>query len=53
MRDLIRRARRRLLHNQLLVQSANALSAAVGALILLLLTGAGTLGWYWPAPASG
>ena len=49
MRDLIRRARRRLLHNQLFVQSANALSAAAVVLILLLLAGTGSLGWYWAA----
>jgi len=51
MRDLVRRARRRLFHDQLLVRSANSLSAAVGALILLLLAGAGTLGWYWAVVA--
>jgi len=45
--NLIRRARRRLFHNELLVQGANASSAAVLALILLLLLGTQILDWRW------
>jgi hypothetical protein len=43
--NLVRRARRRILGNQLLTQGANAGSAALGAFILLLLFGTQTLSW--------
>jgi hypothetical protein len=45
--DLVRRVRRRLFHNELLAQGANASSAAVLALILLLLLGTQVLDWRW------
>src|SRR3984893_7151311 len=44
---LIRRARRRLLGNELLSQGANASSAALAAFILLLLVGTQILRWQW------
>src|ERR1700730_17202833 len=44
---LIRRARRRLLGNELLSQGANASSAALAAFILLLLLGTEILRWQW------
>jgi hypothetical protein len=44
---LVRRARRRLLHNELFSQAANAGSAALGAFILLLLLGTQVLNWQW------
>jgi len=44
---LVRRARRRLFGNELLAQGANATSAALGALILLLLVGTQILNWQW------
>ncbi|MBZ5574991.1 MAG: hypothetical protein LAP40_00360 [Acidobacteriia bacterium] len=47
MLTLIRRARRRLLYNELLSQGANAVSAALVAFILLLLLGTEILNWYW------
>jgi hypothetical protein len=43
--NLVRRARRRILGNQLFTQGANAASAALAALILLLLFGTQTLSW--------
>jgi len=46
---LVRRARRRLLYNELLRQGANAASAALAAFILLLLVGAQILDWRWAA----
>jgi hypothetical protein len=45
--ELVRRARRRILHNELLCQGANACSAALVALILLLVLGTQILNWYW------
>jgi hypothetical protein len=45
--ELIRRARRRILHNELLCQGANAFSAALVAVILLLIAGTQILSWYW------
>ena len=47
MLELVRRARRRILHNELLCQGANALSAAMVAVILLLIAGTQILSWYW------
>jgi hypothetical protein len=44
---LVRRARQRLLYNELLSQGANASSAALIALILLLLLGTQVLNWWW------
>jgi hypothetical protein len=44
---LVRRARQRLLYNELLSQGANASSAALIALILLLLFGTQALNWRW------
>jgi hypothetical protein len=44
---LVRRARRRLLHNELFSQGANAGSAALAAFILLLLLGTEVLSWQW------
>jgi hypothetical protein len=45
--ELVRRARRRILHNELLCQGANAVSAALVAVILLLIAGTQILSWYW------
>jgi len=45
--ELVRRARRRILHNELLCQGANACSAALVAFILLLVLGTQILSWYW------
>jgi hypothetical protein len=42
---LVRRARRRLFHNELLAQGANTSSAALAAFILLLLLGTEILSW--------
>lgn len=47
MLTLIRRARRRLLYNELLAQGSIAVSAALIAWILLLLIGTEVLDWYW------
>lgn len=47
MLELVRRARRRILHNELLCQGANAFSAALVAVILLLIAGTQILSWYW------
>jgi hypothetical protein len=47
--NLVRRARRRIFHNELLAQGATASSAAVVALILLLLLGTRILDWRWTA----
>src|ERR1035438_3413509 len=44
--NLVRKARRRVLGNQLFAQGANAGSAALGAFILLLLFGSQTLSWW-------
>jgi hypothetical protein len=44
---LVRRARRRLLHNELFSQGANAGSAILAAFILLLLLGTEVLNWKW------
>jgi hypothetical protein len=44
---LVRRARQRLLYNELLSQGANASSAALIAVILLLLAGTQVLNWRW------
>src|SRR5215471_14995599 len=45
--QLVRRARRRLLYNELFSQGANAASAALAAFILLLLIGTEILSWQW------
>jgi hypothetical protein len=45
--QLVRRARRRLLYNELFSQGANAGSAALAAFILLLLLGTEVLDWQW------
>ena len=45
MLTLVRRARRRLFHNELLFQGANAGSAALLAFILLMLLGTQILRW--------
>jgi len=47
VRTLVRRARRRFLYNGLLREGANASSAALGALILLLIAGTDVLAWQW------
>jgi hypothetical protein len=44
---LVRRARRRVLHNELFSQGANAFCAALVAFILLLLFGTRALDWRW------
>ncbi len=49
MHELIRRARRRFLGLELLSQGANAFSAALLAVIVLLLLGTQILNWYWAA----
>jgi hypothetical protein len=54
---LVGKARRRILHNELFRQGANAISVALAAFILLLLLGTQILAWYWavllPAAAAG
>jgi hypothetical protein len=45
--ELVRRAQRRLFYNELFVQGANTSSAALGAIILLLLAGTEILNWQW------
>ncbi|MCU1238864.1 MAG: hypothetical protein JWP63_6831, partial [Candidatus Solibacter sp.] len=45
MGTLVRKARRRILGNELLAQGANAASVALGAFILLLLLGTQILNW--------
>src|SRR5579871_659373 len=45
--SLVRMARRRVLHNELLCQGANAASVALAAVILLLVLGTQILSWYW------
>jgi hypothetical protein len=45
LQNLVRRARRRLLTNELLAQGANSASAALAAFILLLLLGSEILKW--------
>lgn len=54
---LVRRARRRLFRNELLREGTNALSAALVALIVLLLLGTQVLSWHWavviPLAAAG
>ena len=45
--QLVRRARRRFLCNEILAQFAFALSTAFGAVILLLLLGTQVLEWHW------
>ncbi|HZT30423.1 MAG TPA: hypothetical protein VFA33_11095 [Bryobacteraceae bacterium] len=45
--ELVRRARRRFLANEILAQFAWALSAGFGAVILLLLLGTEILSWHW------
>jgi hypothetical protein len=47
---LIRKARRRLLYNDLLAQFVNAVCAALAAFILLLILGTEILDWYWLLP---
>ena len=47
MFTLVRRARQRLLYNELLAQGANASSAALIAFIALLLVGTEVLKWQW------
>ena len=49
MLTLIRKARRRLLHNELLSEGVTAVSVALVALIVLLLLGTQILTWYWLA----
>jgi hypothetical protein len=44
---LVRRARRRILHNLLFYEGSNAASAALVAFILLLVLGTQVLNWYW------
>lgn len=44
---LVRQARRRMLHNELLAEGAAACSAALAAFILLLLIGTQVLNWQW------
>lgn len=46
---LITRARQRLLYNELLAQGTVAASAALAALIILLILGTEILDWYWLA----
>ncbi|HEX8984427.1 MAG TPA: hypothetical protein VF767_03315 [Bryobacteraceae bacterium] len=53
MLELIRRARRRFFFNELVAQGANVFSAAVLALILLLLAGTEVLSWRWLLPLPG
>src|SRR5438552_13003630 len=43
--ELIEGARRRYLRNQIVAQSANALSVALGGIVLLLLAGTQLLDW--------
>ena len=45
--ELVDRARRRFLWNEILAQGAWAVSAGMGAVILLLLLGTEILEWYW------
>src|SRR6266540_1221021 len=45
--QLVRRARRRYLWNEVLAQTAFALSTAFGSMVLLLLVGTQILSWYW------
>ena len=47
MLTLIRKARRRLLYNELLSEGVTALCAALAAFILLLILGTEILNWYW------
>lgn len=57
MLALVRRARRRILHNLLFYEGANAASAALFVFILLLIFGTDVLSWYWalllPCAAAG
>ena len=50
MLTLIRKARRRLLYNDLLVQAVNSVCAVLAAFILLLILGTEILDWYWLLP---
>lgn len=45
--ELVKRARRRLLWNEILTQAVHAVSVAFGGLILLLLLGTQILDWRW------
>jgi hypothetical protein len=47
--ELIRRAKRRFLNQELMSQGANAFSAGLAAFIVLLLLGTEVLNWYWAA----
>ena len=47
MLALVRRARRRILHNLLFYEGANAASAALFVFTLLLVFGTQVLSWYW------
>jgi hypothetical protein len=47
--ELIRRARRRFLNQELMSQGANTFSAGLAAFIVLLLLGTEVLNWYWAA----
>src|ERR1700722_17703053 len=47
--ELIRRARRRFLNQELLSQGANTFSAGLAAFIVLLLLGTEVLNWYFAA----
>ena len=49
MHELIRRARRRFLTQELMSQGANTFSAGLAAFIVLLLLGTEVLNWYWAA----
>jgi hypothetical protein len=49
VQELIRRARRRFLNQELLSQGANTCSAGLAAFIVLLLLGTEVLNWYWAA----
>jgi hypothetical protein len=47
--ELIRRARRRFLNQELMSQGANTFSAGLAVFIVLLLLGTEVLNWYWAA----
>ncbi len=49
MHELIRRARRRFLNQELMSQGANTFSTGLAAFIVLLLLGTEVLNWYWAA----
>lgn len=49
MHELIRRARRRFLNQELMSQGATTFSAGLAAFIVLMLLGTEVLNWYWAA----